>query len=32
MRDAIKGPLNGVACNAATNAAMRASAEVPAAA
>ena len=32
MRDAIKGPLNGVACNAAMNAAIRASAEVPAAA
>ena len=30
MRDAIKGPLNGVACNAATNAALRASTEVPA--
>ncbi len=32
MRDAIKGPLNGIACNAATNAAVRASTEVPAAA
>jgi hypothetical protein len=30
MRDAIKGPLNGVTCNAATNASLRASTEVPA--